>query len=284
MNDDRLRADPAVCPAGLEACHQLIATAHCASIRYFAQVDSTNTAALREATAGCAAGELPRLFLADRQLAGRGRLGRRWLADDGTLTLSLLLPVGDSAAHSIADRSVPLVALASGVAVARCIEFLAAPLAARIKWPNDVHVAGGKVAGVLVESIAGHPERLVVGIGLNVATRLQSFAELGQRPGQSLDRVGHGPRQRYHWLPDLVDLLLAAYRQLNSDRQGLLQQLRSRCLLTGRQVGYRLGATEHHGRCLGIADDGGLKVADNGRVGVLRSGEVTILHSDGCQK
>ncbi len=85
---------------------------------------------------------LPRLYLADEQTAGRGRHGRSWHSGAGSLTFSLLtqwrLPT---------ERPSNLLSIAVGVAIARAIEFACAPLRTRLKWPNDVYVDQGKVAG-----------------------------------------------------------------------------------------------------------------------------------------
>lgn len=281
-----LLVEGAVNEAGLRACQEILLEQSCRSVRYFAEVDSTNSAAGRELlgpspaepppgeTASAPEMLLPRLYLADSQTAGRGRLGRQWLADEGTLTFTLLLDVGDADDATIPRGSLPLVALASGVAVARAIEFLAAPVAAKIKWPNDVHVGGGKVAGLLVEAVAHRPDRLVVGIGLNVATRLSDFAADLQSQARALSDLGRGPSERYVWLPELVRQLRETYAQLVSDPAAVLEELRSRCLLTGGPVRYRLGESEGLADCLGIDDEGSLIIRDPSGLRTLRSGEI----------
>jgi len=98
------------------------------------RTDSTNDRARALAAAGAPHGAL---VTAAEQTAGRGRQGRTWTAPPGrALLLSLVLRVDAPA----------LVPLQAGVAVAEAVGD-----AARIKWPNDVHVDGRKVAGILVE-------------------------------------------------------------------------------------------------------------------------------------
>ena len=129
--------------------------------------DSTNERARELAAAGAPHGTL---VTATEQTAGRGRQGRRWSAPAGTaLLMSLIL------------REPPrLLPLAAAVAVASI-----AGEDARIKWPNDVQVAGRKVAGILVE---GRPQErwAVLGIGLNVAVRLEDVVSLIPRLGQQV--------------------------------------------------------------------------------------------------
>ena len=106
---------------------------------------------------------LPRLYLADEQTAGRGRHGRSWHSGAGSLTFSLLtqwrLPT---------ERPSNLLSIAVGVAIARAIEFACAPLRTRLKWPNDVYVDQGKVAGILIETNHRAADRVVIGVGINV--------------------------------------------------------------------------------------------------------------------
>lgn len=275
-NEPALLADPDVEGQGLRACRQALQTGDCRSVRYFAEIDSTNSAACRDLHGGAVDDDslLPRLYLADVQTAGRGRSGRQWVADGGTLTFSLVQAVGETQPQSLPAAVLPLVGLATGVAIARGVEYLAAPVTARIKWPNDVHVGGGKIAGVLVESVASRSDRVVIGIGLNVATELQRFADAVSSPARSLSQIARGPTERYAWLAELLSQLRQAYEELASEPQQLLQELRSRCLLTGSDVRYQSGGVVQRGRCVGIDGDGALLVHSDHGVQALRSGEV----------
>lgn len=276
LDIDLIDADPQVQAQGLQACQLVINHGDCRSVRYFSCTDSTNTAACQDLTAGQwqDATALPRLYLADSQRAGRGRLGRQWLADQGTLTFSVIYDVGGDAVTSLHAPALPLVALATGVGIARAVEYLAAPLSSRIKWPNDVHVSGGKVAGVLVESVGGRPDRLVVGVGLNVATAAETFADRIASPASSLNQVASGPTERYQWLPELLAQMRTAYQELRDQPQRLLDELRIRCLLTGSEVRYQHGDALRQGKCIGIDPQGALLVDDGHRIESLRSGEV----------
>lgn len=103
--------------------------------------------------------------LAERQSAGRGRQGRRWMTPPGGgLALSL-------AWHFAQPSEVrPALSLATGVAVVRACERAGAS-GLKLKWPNDVWLAQRKVGGVLVETqgAAAGGSHVVIGIGLNVA-------------------------------------------------------------------------------------------------------------------
>lgn len=109
------------------------------------------------------------LVIADEQTAGRGRLGRRWIAPKGSaLTFSR---IGRTTTPDD-SQAVNRLTFAACVGVAEAIDTWLAPKGqrAQIKWPNDVLVAGRKIAGILVEVVhngsANH--YAIIGVGLNV--------------------------------------------------------------------------------------------------------------------
>ncbi len=104
------------------------------------------------------------LIVADRQTAGRGRLGRTWESEPATgLYFSLVLRPRRPALQMLA------LTLAAGVGVARGIGDHCG-LTCDIRWPNDVMLHGRKVAGVLLEGETenGRLERAILGVGVNV--------------------------------------------------------------------------------------------------------------------
>ena len=130
------------------------------TVEVLPQVDSTNTELMRRARAGQTE---PILLVAERQTAGRGRLGRDWQSDTqtgvATLTFSLGLPLQP------ADWSG--LSLAVGLAV---VESLHPSL--QLKWPNDVWLQERKLAGILIETTSiGDVRYAVIGIGINILPR-----------------------------------------------------------------------------------------------------------------
>jgi BirA family biotin operon repressor/biotin-[acetyl-CoA-carboxylase] ligase len=131
------------------------------TVEVLPEVDSTNSELMRRARAGQAD---PVLLVAERQSAGRGRLGRSWASAPGdslTFSLGLALAPADWAGLS----------LAVGVVLA---EQLHPDL--RLKWPNDLWLRGRKLGGILVETatlpgVEGARRYAVVGVGLNIAPR-----------------------------------------------------------------------------------------------------------------
>ena len=142
------------------------------SVEVLAQVDSTNTELIRRARAGRTE---PVLLVAERQTAGRGRLGKPWHSESGpaALTFSLGMPLGPQDWSGLS--------LMVGLVAAQALD-----PRIRLKWPNDLWVDDRKLGGILIEtaglegvpppagsaSASSHgssPARyLVVGIGLNI--------------------------------------------------------------------------------------------------------------------
>ncbi|MCQ4152665.1 MAG: biotin--[acetyl-CoA-carboxylase] ligase [Archaeoglobi archaeon] len=113
---------------------------------YYEVADSTNERAKEKCRKFC-------LFFAERQTAGRGRLGRRWFSDRGGLYFSITLPFYEAAKLT----------MVSALSVAEAIP------GARIKWPNDVLLGDLKFSGILGEIAK---DKAIVGIGINVENEI----------------------------------------------------------------------------------------------------------------
>jgi len=120
--------------------------------RYVESTESTQLLVPPEAPEGA-------VVVADEQTAGRGRLGRRWLAPAGT---SLLCSV--QLRPEITPERLPELTVVASHALADAIEQLTG-LRPELKFPNDLLLGGRKVAGILAEAREG---RVVAGIGVNV--------------------------------------------------------------------------------------------------------------------
>ena len=120
------------------------------------EIDSTNTELMRRARAGRAE---PVLLVAERQTAGRGRMGRSWESGGAipALTFSLGLPLNP------ANWSGLSLAVGLSVAVSLHPEL-------RLKWPNDIWLGERKLAGILIETASiGDRRYAVIGVGVNIA-------------------------------------------------------------------------------------------------------------------
>ncbi len=224
----------------------------------------------------------PRLLVADRQTAGRGRRGRSWQATPGaSLTFSLAWPM---AGNDLAGLS-----LAVGVALAEAIDPQPAEaLHVGLKWPNDLWLvgareAGRKLAGVLIETAPlGEGRVAVIGIGINVlAQRVDESSsgvawlgeiDAGMTPERLLDRVA----------PALVEALRRFER---GGFAAFLPGYAARDLLRGKTI--RCGAeggTRMEGTAAGVSASGELLVRTPGGIERIVSGEVSVrLGQPGAQ-
>ena len=221
--------------------------------RHLRVTDSTNLRARELAAAGAPHGTL---VTAGEQTAGRGRQGRRWSAPRGTALLA-----------SLVVRDPPrLLSLRAGVAVAAVAEALdRSGRTASVKWPNDVLLDGGKVAGILVE---GRPQDAwaVLGIGLNVAVEVSSL------PAEVTARAASLGRERTELDASLARLLRELSRALLAPDAAVLRELRSRDALRGRAVRWAAGA----GVGAGIDDAGRLRVETAEGAVALDAGEIHL--------
>jgi BirA family transcriptional regulator, biotin operon repressor / biotin---[acetyl-CoA-carboxylase] ligase len=123
---------------------------------YFKAISSTNDKAREFSKRG-----LSNLaIVADNQIKGRGRFGRKWISTQGGLYLTLLI----KEKHLDKVKYLTLIACLSA---AKTIIALTR-LNAKAKWPNDVLINGKKICGILTETISGKENYALVGIGLNV--------------------------------------------------------------------------------------------------------------------
>ncbi|HEY6257256.1 MAG TPA: biotin--[acetyl-CoA-carboxylase] ligase [Xanthobacteraceae bacterium] len=133
--------------------------------RAYDEIDSTNAEALRLMRQGERG---PLWITAARQSAGRGRRGRAWASLPGNLHASLLLTDAGPPEHW------PQISFVAALAVHDAVVEVAADIRPmlELKWPNDLLLAGGKCAGILIEGEGGEPAEeaaagVAVGIGVN---------------------------------------------------------------------------------------------------------------------
>lgn len=246
----------------------------CRGLEHVVEASSTNTLALDELRSGrLTAADLPRIHVADRQTGGRGRSGRSWVSDEGTLTFSLTL---------LSTVPLELLPLAIGVGVARSLEFELAPLRIALKWPNDLRLNEGKLGGILCERAAtgtrsGAVDAVVVGLGINVDS---SPAVEGSRSACLAEAVGR-PIGRYAILGSLIEGIDQTVAALVEDPTFVLAEFRRRCCLTDRQVRFIHAGQPAMGVCQGIDDDGSLRVRVGDRSISVRSGDVQTVRPTG---
>lgn len=217
------------------------------------QTDSTNAEAMR--LGASLAG--PAWIMTHRQDAGRGRRGRGWSMPAGNFAATLALrPQG-------APAEVSLYSFVAALALHEALATACGPAARlAIKWPNDVLLNGGKVAGILLESAGQGREvaLLAVGIGVNLAAAPDPDAlESGAVPPVSvLGETGHAVA------PDeFLGLLAPAFarwqQQLVTFGFGPIRTAwTARAARLGQTITARTGSATRTGRFEGIDETGAL--------------------------
>jgi BirA family transcriptional regulator, biotin operon repressor / biotin---[acetyl-CoA-carboxylase] ligase len=205
-------------------------------------VGSTNDEAARLAAEGAAEGTV---VWAREQTGGRGRRGRYWASPVGNLYSSTILRPACSAPRAAELGFLAALAVADIVPEGREV---------RVKWPNDVLVDGGKIAGILPESSIdqdGRAEHVVLGIGVNVgfAPRLPEMRYPGAALGGAVEAA----------LEKLTAALSAWMAQWRRDG---FEAIRSAWLAKagplGLDVDVKLGEELVRGRFAGMDRDGAL--------------------------
>ncbi len=219
------------------------------------EVGSTNEEALKLATAGAATGTV---VWAERQSKGRGRRGRAWDSPAGNLYCSIVLRP---------QRAPPAqVSFAAAVALAEAVESQGRPV--QLKWPNDVLIAGAKVAGILLE---GTSSALVLGTGVNI--------ESAPPVGTSL---------RAHNIGASVATMLQSYlKALKSwlarwERDGFApvrDAWLQRAIGVGQSIEVRLPAETLPGTFDGLDADGVLLLGTPGGVRRIAAGDVFLVRA-----
>lgn len=241
-------------------------------VRALPECASTSSQLLELAQQGAPAGLL---LVADRQTGGRGRRGRQWLSSpEASLTFSLLWRFpGDLARLSG-------LSLAVGVAVARALERVGVAGVA-LKWPNDILLRGGKVAGVLLDIERQEQGTLaVIGIGLNLCLPPGGAAvhdEFLHRPA-AIAQVLPAVPDRHHVLAELLRSLAAVLDSFVAYGFGALrdewQELHAWQGLAVRLLdGERL---DRQGVCVGADTDGALLLRTASGVERCLAGDLSL--------
>ncbi len=246
------------------------------NIHYFEETDSTNTQANRLLAEG---EETPFVVIAGRQTAGRGRRGREWYsADAGNLYLSLALRPQLTPARM--QRFTLWMGLATCLAIKEICN-----IELRLKWPNDLHWQGKKVAGMLTEarSDSEHLIELVFGIGLNVNGVTDEFPPEVRAVASSLrEAAGGGAAGGFEIniiAAALMSRLVEATEAYLDGSYGDIfeQQWPQYDALVGKAVTIEQAEGEIAGQYAGIDASGRVLLRlDSGEIKAFSAGDVTI--------
>lgn len=212
-------------------------------------------------------GKLTALITCDEQTGGIGRRNKTWLSQAGNLAATYLL-------HSEIpwlSASAGLIGLALAASLLHTLRQLLGPDAAfiQLKWPNDLVIGQGKLAGVLVEHTLGGRATLL-SAGLNISKQTGAASALGSRY-TSLEQRGFtctAEQILLAWTPVLRGYL----QEVFDNGAELAQQIASRELMLGSFVRFTLPGQAPQ---WGIFSD----IDAIGRIGILKDNQKSFFDS-----
>ena len=242
----------------------------------FEQVDSTNDLAKKKAAEGVSHGTV---VVADRQLKGRGRLGRPWASPPGSgLWLSVVLR------PPLKPFLAPQLIFVSAVAVCRSIRDYTG-LSATIKWPNDILLNGKKVCGILTELSAEIDiiNYIIIGIGINVNQEMDHFPPELQEKAISLAWAGKTKYNRVGLMQAVLKELEKEYElYLTEGFSAVLKHWRSLNSTLGQEVMVSSTGESFRGIAEDINEEGCLMVrTKEGKLCSVMVGDVSLRGKDG---
>lgn len=209
------------------------------------------------------------VLLAEHQSAGRGRHGRRWSAPPRT-QISMSFGVDTT---GIAPDRWGWLPLLTGLAIAETIRSLGVD--ATVKWPNDVLVGSGKLAGILAEVAA---PVVVVGLGLNVGF---DASDLPDPKAVSLAMLGR-PVDRTELAAALLGRLSERIEQWRAADATLATDYRAASSTIGTRVRALLpGGDEITGVASAVDEGGRLIIETDGSPVTVSAGDITHLRPAG---
>ncbi|MEN3203726.1 MAG: biotin--[acetyl-CoA-carboxylase] ligase [Atribacterota bacterium] len=234
---------------------------------YEEEVDSTNTRLKTLAEGGAPEGTL---FVAESQTRGRGRRGRSWFSLPGkSLTFSLLLR------PCLSPEVCPSLALLAGIALSKALEDLG--FSPKLKWPNDLLLAGKKVAGILLETATDLDEVpwVVLGVGVNVNLKEEEVLPL-PFPATSLRMERGEPVLRVLVLRRFLVHFFEDYREWkqSGDFSPWVAEYNHRFAFMGKSVTVSGGRELVSGVVRGVDARGALRLEKDGEEVALTWGEI----------
>lgn len=240
-------------------------------IHSYQSIGSTNTTAWQLAEERAVEGTV---VVADRQTAGRGRLGRSWHSPPRVgLWFSLVLR------PEIPPSEASGLSLLTALALAQSIQSHCR-MEAKIKWPNDCQIAGKKAAGILTE-LSSELDRvnfIIVGVGLNVNQTKSDFPRPLRSKATSLAIETKQKWQR----AEILALFLKEFEHfyLQFKKSGIapfIKEIERRMTLLGQKVKLAVGKDIVAGKVAGLAPDGALLLETKSGSYRAISGEVSVL-------
>lgn len=244
-------------------------------IRHYSVVDSTQDIAIKLAEVGAQEGTV---VIAEKQKKGRARFGRNWAAPEGGIWFSTILKPKIPTAEST------ILPLAAALAVCNAVRN-ECKVDAKLKWPNDVVIAGKKVAGILAEMSceADRINYVVIGMGVNANVNVKKLESMirgteGYYGATSLMKELGKEVDRIKLVRRILSELEEIYLDLEGERSDMIiQAWKERSATLGRNVAVSLNEMSFEGKAIDIDYDGALLVKlPNGNIKRIVAGDVFV--------
>lgn len=226
-------------------------------IYHYETLPSTNAEAKKMILEGAREGVL----LADRQTAGRGRLGRSFFSENGIFMSVILAP-----------EKIPFDVgfLTSAVAAAVCRAVTEKGFDAGIKWVNDIYLGGKKICGILAEAVSMGMETLayIVGIGINAGE--------SDFPDEIKEIADALPLNETEKEELFFSVLAHLEKALAENKNTTLSYLKEKSIVLGKEIRF-FGAKDGEGVAVDLDENGGLivKTSENKKM-ILTGGEISV--------
>jgi BirA family biotin operon repressor/biotin-[acetyl-CoA-carboxylase] ligase len=202
-------------------------------------------------------------LVALRQEGGKGRQGRAWHSVDGNFTGTTLVQLGAG------DPPAPALALVAGLALIEAVDVAAPTASVILKWPNDLLLGDGKLAGILLERSG---DRVVAGFGVNLAQapEIEGRKTAALKPFAELAPSAFAP------------LIAASFARIlglwrSTDPVQFAQAWLARAHPVGTPLQVHSGPGERiTGIFDGIEPDGAMRLKRDGMIDIIRAGDVTL--------
>lgn len=240
-------------------------------VHVFNETGSTNDVIEKLARDGAKEGVV---VFAESQSKGRGRMGRKWVSPPRMgLWFSVLLR------PQMRPQTVTRITVAAAVALSRALN-RGAGLTPQIKWPNDIHLDGRKVAGILTELNAelDRVKYVILGIGVDVNLTESDLPEDLRSVATSV-RVASGRKiDRPQLAAIVLEELDNIYAQLgDAEFRKVAEEWEQQCITLGKDVAITIGSREIRGRAESLDDDGALMVrTSHGQLERIVGGDVLL--------
>jgi BirA family biotin operon repressor/biotin-[acetyl-CoA-carboxylase] ligase len=235
------------------------------NILYQYIVFSTMDLALEEISGNAPQGTV---VIADTQQQGKGRLERRWVSPPGGVYLSVVIYPP--------HRIIPSLTMMTCLAVLDCIEEIAA-IKPDIKWPNDIHINGKKVGGILALSGISplNQSYAVIGVGINVIGDLSLYSEIAGIATNLTEAAGKSI-SREAVICSFLEHFEKRYHLLEAN-EPLWEEFAANLCTIGKRIKVKSGSKIYEGIAESVNPEGCLLLRpDNAELVVIPAGDITL--------